>query len=107
RLRTENGLLLQRLTRLEEESEVMADRLVKCQLIRAQEAEATIALRCELAILKREYTNLTLNSHVPPPIQNNANDTTDHNHNNNINNNDNTENIESQHKLMPVSFDAS
>ncbi|CAH8598598.1 unnamed protein product [Schistosoma turkestanicum] len=110
RLRTENGLLLQRLTRLEEESEVMADRLVKCQLIRAQEAEATIALRCELAILKREYTNLTLNSHVlPPPIQkNNDNDTTDHNnhnHNDNHNNDNSTENTESQHKLMPESID--
>ncbi|CAH8875911.1 unnamed protein product [Trichobilharzia szidati] len=58
RLRTENGLLLQRLARLEEESAVMADHLVKCQLIRAQEAEAAIALRCELAILRREYSLL-------------------------------------------------
>ncbi|KAK4475412.1 hypothetical protein MN116_002468 [Schistosoma mekongi] len=64
RLRTENGLLLQRLARLEEESEVMADHLVKCQLIRAQEAETTIALRCELSILRREYANLNSNSHL-------------------------------------------
>ncbi|CAH8681302.1 unnamed protein product [Schistosoma rodhaini] len=64
RLRTENGLLLQRLARLEEESGIMADRLVKCQLIRAQEAETTIALRCELSILKREYANLNSNSHL-------------------------------------------
>ncbi|CAH8671193.1 unnamed protein product [Schistosoma margrebowiei] len=64
RLRTENGLLLQRLARLEEESGVMADRLVKCQLIRAQEAETTIALRCELSILRREYANLNSNSNL-------------------------------------------
>ncbi|CAL8082837.1 unnamed protein product [Calicophoron daubneyi] len=53
RLRTENGLLLQRLTRLEEECSVMADRLVQSQLIRAQEAETMISLRCELSILRR------------------------------------------------------
>nr|CAH8876104.1 unnamed protein product [Trichobilharzia regenti] len=68
RLRTENGLLLQRLARLEEESAVMADHLVKCQLIRAQEAEAAIALRCELAILRREYS--LLNPPVIIPSQN-------------------------------------
>ncbi|TNN12685.1 Ecotropic viral integration site 5 protein [Schistosoma japonicum] len=72
RLRTENGLLLQRLARLEEESEVMADHLVKCQLIRAQEAETTIALRCELSILRREYANLNSNSHsLPSEFMNN------------------------------------
>ncbi|CAH8649447.1 unnamed protein product [Heterobilharzia americana] len=65
RLRTENGLLLQRLARLEEESAVMADHLVKCQLIRAQEAEATIALRCELAILRREYSILNPTMMIP------------------------------------------
>ncbi|KAF7261434.1 hypothetical protein EG68_01245 [Paragonimus skrjabini miyazakii] len=55
RLRTESGLLLQRVARLEEECGVMADRLVQSQLIRAQEAETILALRCELSILRRTY----------------------------------------------------
>ncbi|KAA0199046.1 TBC1 domain-containing protein [Fasciolopsis buskii] len=55
RLRTENGLLLQRVTRLEEECGLMADRLVQSQMIRAQEAETMLALRCELSVLRRTH----------------------------------------------------
>ncbi|KAF6780043.1 hypothetical protein AHF37_00724 [Paragonimus kellicotti] len=55
RLRTESGLLLQRVARLEEECGVMADRLVQSQLIRAQEAETILSLRRELSILRRTY----------------------------------------------------
>ncbi|TPP57226.1 Ecotropic viral integration site, partial [Fasciola gigantica] len=55
RLRTENGLLLQRVTRLEEECGLMADRLVQSQMIRAQEAETMLTLRCELSVLRRTH----------------------------------------------------
>ncbi|GAA47931.1 ecotropic viral integration site [Clonorchis sinensis] len=59
RLRTENGLLLQRIARLEEECASVADRLVQSQLIRAQESEALLALRCELSILRRTHMKPT------------------------------------------------
>ncbi|CAH8590172.1 unnamed protein product [Dicrocoelium dendriticum] len=53
RLRAENGVLVQRLARLEEECSSMAERLIQSQLVRAQEAETMLALRCDLSVLKR------------------------------------------------------
>ncbi|VDP83315.1 unnamed protein product [Schistosoma mattheei] len=72
----------------------MADRLVKCQLIRAQEAETTIALRCELSILRREYANLNSNSNlITNEFSLNIN-----------NNNKSIENNDEQDKLLLVSI---
>ncbi|XP_038046172.1 EVI5-like protein isoform X2 [Patiria miniata] len=53
RLRTENRLLLRRIQVLEEENEVLADRLIQGQLQRAQEAEETYAVKKELETLKQ------------------------------------------------------
>lgn len=53
RLRTENRLLRQRIDNLEQESSSLADRLIQGQVIRAQEAEETFALKRELGALKQ------------------------------------------------------
>ncbi|XP_033642919.1 EVI5-like protein isoform X2 [Asterias rubens] len=52
RLRTENRLLLRRIQVLEEENEVLADRLIQGQLQRAQEAEDSYMIKKELESIK-------------------------------------------------------
>ncbi len=52
RLRTENRLLLRRIQVLEEENEVLADRLIQGQLQRAQEAEESYMIKKELESIK-------------------------------------------------------
>lgn len=54
RLRTENRLLRQRIECLEQESSSLADRLIQGQVIRAQEAEDTFALKRELSALRQQ-----------------------------------------------------
>ncbi|XP_022107753.1 EVI5-like protein isoform X2 [Acanthaster planci] len=53
RLRTENRLLLRRIQVLEEENEVLADKLIQGQLQRAQEAEDNYVMKKELETLRQ------------------------------------------------------
>ncbi|XP_041370278.1 ecotropic viral integration site 5 ortholog-like isoform X2 [Gigantopelta aegis] len=55
RLRTENRLLRQRIDNLEKESAALADRLIQDQVIRAQEAEESYALKNELSVLRQQH----------------------------------------------------
>ena len=55
RLRTENRLLRQRIENLEKETGELADRLIKGQVSRAEEADITDSLKSELSRLKRMH----------------------------------------------------
>ncbi|KAL7053431.1 hypothetical protein AAHC03_027139 [Spirometra sp. Aus1] len=62
RLRTENGLLLQRLARMEEDNNYLASQLVECNLQRAQMAEEVVRLRGSVASMYAKESTSTLTS---------------------------------------------
>uniref|UniRef100_A0A0X3PTB9 Rab-GAP TBC domain-containing protein n=1 Tax=Schistocephalus solidus TaxID=70667 RepID=A0A0X3PTB9_SCHSO len=66
RLRTENGLLMQRLARMEEDNNYLASQLVDCNLQRAQLAEEVIRLRGSVASMYARESTATLASASEP-----------------------------------------